>query len=138
MSRKLALAISCIPEDDRSWILGQLNDDERELIDPLLSEIKSLGLDRDKTVVDAVLSDLFGAEHEVSDAVKIQYVDKLPDLDRFWQSVFLHGLEPNQQSFINKTYGNSIDIPIRFDRLPKKFLNSFYSAIAKEEHGAIN
>lgn len=134
MSRKLALAISCIPEDDREWILGELSDSERKSLNPLLVEIRELGLDKDKSVVDAVLSDLFGDERPVPDAVKIQFVDKLPNLDPFWQSVFIRGLDSGQQNFIDKTYGSSLDNLIDFERLPKKFLNSFYGAIAKDGH----
>ena len=99
MLRRLILKLACVHSQNREWVLGQLSQSERDIVQPLLDEVLELGLNIDVATVNAVLSehallqDNSGAKENVA-------TRGMEQLGAFWQQMVLshrgeNGAEPN-------------------------------------------
>lgn len=53
--RLAALTLHALAEDDRQWILGQVSPAQRQALQALLLELESLGIPKDRSLVEAAL-----------------------------------------------------------------------------------
>lgn len=57
-TRRAALTLHALERGDRAWLLGQLGDGQRALLEALLADLESLGIPRDR----ALIQDAMAAE----------------------------------------------------------------------------
>lgn len=80
MSRLLALKVACLTAVDREWLLCSLTAQQRDLIQPLLAQIETLGLHRDPSILRQLIE--VQSDVDESDAVINEQVVK--SLSPFW------------------------------------------------------
>ncbi|HEX7888057.1 MAG TPA: hypothetical protein VF522_01750 [Ramlibacter sp.] len=56
-ARRAALTIHALGEEDRAWMLAQLQPQQRAVLEPLLSELRDLGIQSDRRVLEQIESD---------------------------------------------------------------------------------
>lgn len=55
-ARRAALLLHALPQPDRAWIVGQLGEQERAVVEILLRELRGLGIPADRALVDEVIA----------------------------------------------------------------------------------
>jgi hypothetical protein len=50
-TRRAALTLHALERSDRAWLLGQLSHGQRELLEPLLADLETLGIPRDRGLI---------------------------------------------------------------------------------------
>ena len=55
-TRRAALTLHALEQSDRAWLLGQLGPGQRELLAPLLADLESLGIPRDRALIQDALT----------------------------------------------------------------------------------
>jgi len=108
LHRELALKISCLRGKDQKWILKRLSEEEQNTLTPLLREISELGLNRDPTIIDAVMSSINGIEESKLQASTLSKVKDLPNMPQFWQSLLLGCIEKRERASIKRKFGLKI------------------------------
>ncbi len=112
--------------DDRFWLLDQLSQSERKIIEELLSEINDLGLDADASIVESIFVELAQPLKESDESIAISGFVKL---DPFWQHVLMSGIgESEFHKLINSHQLTSSALPL--EAVPKK-LQSFVYELTK-------
>jgi hypothetical protein len=56
-ARRAALTIHALGEEDRAWMLGQLQPRQRAVLEPLLGELRELGVQADRSALEQIESD---------------------------------------------------------------------------------
>ena len=49
--RRAALTLHALDRGDRAWVLGQLSEGQRGLLEPLLADLATLGIPRDRALI---------------------------------------------------------------------------------------
>ncbi|MBC3875060.1 hypothetical protein [Undibacterium flavidum] len=62
----LALMLHSLHPEDRDWLMGELVQEQVELLMPLLAELSSLGIPRDRQIIDSFLA---REKHAVSEVI---------------------------------------------------------------------
>ena len=57
MIRRLILKVACLNNQDHKWLMSNLTSEEKKHIQPLLDEVKSLGLDKDASIRKQIICD---------------------------------------------------------------------------------
>ena len=111
MSRELALKLACISDKDRQWVLNNLSEEEKSAILPLIKEVEALGLNKDPTVIESVMSSINGIAEQKMQSSALKDVQNIGELNEFWQSVLLGCIEKRDRGSLRRKH--AITLPER-------------------------
>ncbi len=110
--RKVAIRLACAHDEDRQWILAQLQVGERQQIEELLEEISQLGLANDPSVVNSVMRELAVVGKPVAQSEESAALGAL--LGRagnpFWAALVLQQQAPAQRRALLSGLASNADI----------------------------
>ena len=87
-ARTLALRLACLVPEDQEWVLSQLPNESRELLQGLRDEVISLGLNADPSVLAQLQSVQHEREFSESEQHRsLEVVEPVQALPSFWQSI---------------------------------------------------
>lgn len=105
MERELALKIACISAKDRAWVIANLSSEEQQTLKPLLDEIEELGLNQDRSVVNAVLETLKLDNDKNIRSSELDKIKNVDTLDAFWQSLLLGSVDKKDRVLLKRKFG---------------------------------
>lgn len=129
-TRRAALALHCLTDDDAAWVLERLRENDRQAVLPLLAELKALGIPPSRELLSGVRECL--PQHgEDSDLALLRAADAsniamLLDQEPLaltalllrceawpWQRQFMEGLSPSKRMHLADLMRESQAIPPR-------------------------